>query len=275
MNDLYKERKLADGYPGLAELAFRRYTETLRKGANEALDIRELVTWCNRLIDLGAQRSVLVLGCGPMPQSIKALLDEGYDVLGVEPVTSFVYSAREYLGREDRVLEGAAEKLPVADGSQNLVIVAEVLEHVDSPRKSLSEVYRVLSPGGAAVIYTTNRHKISMLGANGEFNIKFYNWFPSLLKECFVFHHLHYNPALANYTQRPAVHWYSYADLCTLGRDAGFAKFYSPLDLIHPSDQRVSKRPILKLLLKKMQTNPWLRFVALTQRGHAIIMVKR
>jgi len=39
-------------------------------------------------------------------------------------------------------------------------------------------------------------------GRNGEFNVKYFNWYPSLLKESIVFHHLHYKPTLANFTQR-------------------------------------------------------------------------
>ena len=47
-----------------------------------------------------------------------------------------------------------------------------------------------------------------------------------------MFQMLHYEPQLANYNARPAVHWFSFPDLCRLGREAGFAQFYSPLDLI-------------------------------------------
>ena len=42
-----------------------------------------------------------------------------------------------------------------------------------------------------------------------------------------MFHHLHYNPSLANFSLRPAVHWWTYADLCRAGREAGFAQFYT------------------------------------------------
>ena len=98
-----------------------------------------------------------------------------------------------------------------------------VLEHADSPRQSLAEIYRVLIPGGVAYIATSNRYHFSPIGYNGEFNVPFYNWFPDALKEAFVHHHLHFKPSLANYTPRPAVHWFCYSDLCRVGRDAGFA----------------------------------------------------
>ena len=38
--------------------------------------------------------------------------------------------------------------LPFADCSLDAVICSEVLEHVDSPQKSIEELIRVLKPGG-------------------------------------------------------------------------------------------------------------------------------
>jgi hypothetical protein len=86
---------------------------------------------------------------------------------------------------------------------------------------------------------------------------------------------LHYDPKLANYSELPAVHWFSYASLCALGRQAGFQRFYSPLDLLQPSDPAISKSRIKKWLVNKMKFNPWLRALALTQRGDTIIMLKK
>jgi ubiquinone/menaquinone biosynthesis C-methylase UbiE len=50
----------------------------------------------------------------------------------------------------DIVCDGAC--LPLADDSFDVIICAEVLEHVTSPEKILSEISRVLSPGGRAYI---------------------------------------------------------------------------------------------------------------------------
>lgn len=47
-------------------------------------------------------------------------------------------------------LDGAA--LPLADASMDVVLAAEVLEHVADPSAVLREVYRVLVPGGLAVV---------------------------------------------------------------------------------------------------------------------------
>jgi ubiquinone/menaquinone biosynthesis C-methylase UbiE len=235
----------------------------------------------DQLVESEELKNVLFLGCGPKPKSLEMLTQRGYEVVGVEPVPSFVRSAREYLGAPDRVLEGAAEEIPLASGSQDMVICESVLEHVESPTKSLDEIFRVLAPGGVACIITSNRHRVSLKGHNGEFNVRYYNWLPDVVKESFVFKHLHYDPSLANYTQRPAVHWYSYADLCKLGRQAGFYKFYSILDLLEKKDPLIAKNRLRVLLLDKLNLldklkyNPWLRALALTQSGGFVVMNKR
>lgn len=275
MNDLYQNRKLSAGYPGLGDLAFEAYTNDLEHLCIPDSRFEGYLRCLTRLVSISEGANVLVLGCGPRPVTIKKLAQKGYHITGVEPVASFVKAAAEYVGPQAVVLKGEAESIPLPDNSQDLVFFESVLEHVDSPIKALQEIFRVLVPGGIVYLDTTNRQRISLTGQAGEFNLRFYNWFPDIVKECYVFHHLHYNPRLANYTVRPAVHWFSFADLCELGRDAGFAQFYSFLDLMDPHDQAVSKSSLRRFFLKWIQRSPWLRALALTQFGNHIIMLKR
>lgn len=59
---------------------------------------------------------------------------------------------------EDRVGDGsvviadANVSLPFDDSTADLVLCTEVLEHLHTPAKALSEMYRVLKPGGKLVI---------------------------------------------------------------------------------------------------------------------------
>src|SRR5438128_9182979 len=188
--DLYAGRKLAEGYPGLDRLALDKFTATLDAQADDTPRLERLLGRLNRLIDLDSARNIIVLGCGPRPQTVKHLLERRFNVIGVEPVPLFVESARQYLDDAAHVMEGAAERIPVADNSQQLVFCDSVLEHVVSPAHSLAEMYRVLAPGGIAFITTTNRQRFSITGYNGEFLFRFFNWLPPLLKESLVHHHL-------------------------------------------------------------------------------------
>lgn len=146
------------------------------------------------------------------------------------------------------------------------------VEHVDSPEKTLAELYRVLEPGGIAYITTTNRLQFG----NSEFRIRFFQWLPRTLKEAYIHQQLHFEPALGNYTTRPAVHWFSFAELCRLGRSAGFYKFYSKLDVVEANDAPIAGSVLRRRVLRMTQTRPLVRALALTQRaGGAVFMVKR
>jgi ubiquinone/menaquinone biosynthesis C-methylase UbiE len=280
MPDLYKERKLSEGYPNLDELAVDYFVRTQSERPDDTARVLRVLKLIDRLIAIPSGASVCVIGCGPVPQTLKVLRESGHRAVGVEPIPEFVERARKFLDDPESVHVGAAECLPLADKSMDIVFLESVLEHVESPQKSLSELFRVIRPGGVAYVATTNRQRFSITGNNAEFRVPFLSHFPRLLRESYVYAHLHYRPALANFTRRPAVHWFSYADLCALGREAGFAQFYSSIDLRRPEDQVLSRNPILRLMrtgpfFRMLQRNAWLRSLALTQIGSDIFMWRR
>ena len=61
------------------------------------------------------------------------------------------------------VIRGRGEHLPFADQSFDLVVCLWVLEHVQSPQDVLTEVRRVLRPGGHFVFLTPNLHNPLLL----------------------------------------------------------------------------------------------------------------
>lgn len=56
-----------------------------------------------------------------------------------------------------------AEKLPFRSHSFDLVISTEVLEHVENPKKMISEIYRVTKPQGYAIIELDSGNKLFAL----------------------------------------------------------------------------------------------------------------
>jgi len=267
------ERRLADVHPALAETHLDSYLSSLAARPDDSPRVGRLLARLDKVVDLRPPKDVLVVGSGPRPQLINTLAARGHQVVGVEPVPSFVAAANEYLAGGNEVRAGTAEALPVESASQDLIVCESVLEHVDSPRAALAEMYRALRPGGIVYIYTTNRLRFSLRGQNGEFNVPFFNWFPRLVRESYVFRHLHHKPDLANYSLRPAVHWFTYAQLCELGRDSGFGQFYAMVDLAGLHDPSLTWRR--RMLLGPLQRSPWLRALALTQIGGSIVMLKR
>jgi ubiquinone/menaquinone biosynthesis C-methylase UbiE len=233
------------------------------------------LTYLGRLIDLRVARRCLVVGCGPEPGAVRVLSDRGFSVTALEPEPALAAAASERIGDRARIIVATAETMPLGDESQDFIVCESVLEHVDSTHRALQELYRVLAPRGAVWITTTNRRAISPTGRTGEFRVPFFNWYPAIVQEAFVHHHLHHDPSLANFTPRPAVHWFTFDGLCRMGREAGFARFYSILDLVRPSDAAIAPSIVRRTVVRVARSRPWIRALALTQIGGTIIMVKR
>lgn len=271
---LYANRPLTEGHPDLAARAVATFSATQDAGAGRAEDTRSMITYLARLRPLPPASRIVVVGCGPKPRTVTELAALQYDVTAVEPVMGFAEAAQAFVGNVAAVITGSAERMAIPDESQDVVICESILEHVESPRLALSEVYRLLKPGGIAWFVTTNKWRFSLLGGNGEYNVPFFNWLPPVLQEAYVFQHLHHDPSLANYSLRPAVHWFTYATLCRAGRDVGFSRFYSIIDLVSPQDPQVVNSLFRRTALRLITGGPWIRALALTQVGGLIVMVK-
>jgi SAM-dependent methyltransferase len=274
-DDVYATCKLTAGHPDIETSALVHFSAALEAAGDSPARLDRWLACLDRLIDLAPPKRIVVLGCVARPVTLRHLLDRGHDAKGVEPVPAFLAAANRYLERTDRVIAGTAEQIPVEDSSQDVIFCESVLEHVDSPPISLREMHRATAPGGVAVIYTTNRLRINWRGRTDEFNVPFFNWLPDVVKESFVFEHLHYRPSLANYSPRPAVHWFTYSALCRLGREAGFAQFCGIPDVMDPQDPAIRRSVFRRAVFHRVRRNASLRALAMTQLGHMIFMVKR
>jgi len=91
------------------------------------------------------------------PRSPLRVLDVG---CGLKPYYPFFAAvASEYIGVDvvenpQADLVGAVESLPVDDGSFDLVLCTQVLEHTDDPARAVSELHRVTAPGGRVLAST-------------------------------------------------------------------------------------------------------------------------
>ena len=71
----------------------------------------------------------------------------------------FAERADEYIGVDlaenpHAELHGAIENLPVEDGSFDVVLCNQVLEHCDDPAQAVRELHRVVAPGGRVLAST-------------------------------------------------------------------------------------------------------------------------
>ncbi|HEV2912842.1 MAG TPA: class I SAM-dependent methyltransferase [Pyrinomonadaceae bacterium] len=100
--------------------------------------------------DMGRERPrILDVGCGT-GANLELLARYG-EAEGVDVSTDALSFCRER-GLEN-VRQGAAELLPYEDGSFDLVTALDVVEHLDDDVAGLSEMRRVLRPGGRALLF--------------------------------------------------------------------------------------------------------------------------
>jgi 2-polyprenyl-6-hydroxyphenyl methylase / 3-demethylubiquinone-9 3-methyltransferase len=122
------------------------------------------LAWFDRHIDWNG-RSVLDLGCaGGFMAEAMAL--RGAAVTGIDPAAEAVAAARrhaEVSGLPIRYDTGVGEALPYGDAAFDAVVCVDVLEHVADLPMVLSEVARVLRPGGLFLYDTINRNPLSRL----------------------------------------------------------------------------------------------------------------
>jgi len=137
----------AEGFQPRAHWApdtpLRRLLFTLRLAADLQTNTiyrdlrRELAGFSGRLLDVG---------CGNSP--FRHLLDPArtqYQGIDVEAAASFGY-------RNPDTVYYDGKTIPFADASFDAVLCTEVLEHVPEPGPFVSELHRVLKPGGLALV---------------------------------------------------------------------------------------------------------------------------
>ncbi len=120
--------------------------------------------WFDRHIDWHG-KSVLDLGCagGFMAE---ALHDKGAQVTGIDPAAQAIAAARQHAaqtGKDIRYSTGVGESLPYPTASFDAVVCVDVLEHVQDLETVLSEIARVLKPGGRFLYDTINRNPVARL----------------------------------------------------------------------------------------------------------------
>lgn len=74
------------------------------------------------------------------------------------------------------------ENMPFAPGTFNVVVSNHVIEHVKDQQLHLSEVWRVLKPGGVVYLATPNRNWL----IDPHYRVPFINWMPRRLADIYL-----------------------------------------------------------------------------------------
>ncbi|HDN80147.1 MAG TPA: class I SAM-dependent methyltransferase [Chloroflexi bacterium] len=129
-------------------------------------------------------KRILDVGCG-LGLYVKRFRDYSDEVYGVDIDPEKVAEASKEL---PNIKQAPAEALPFDDGFFDVVMLHEVLEHVDDDRQAVIEACRVLRPGGKMVIFAPNRlyffetHGCYWRGKYHFGNIPLINYLPNFLR---------------------------------------------------------------------------------------------
>lgn len=120
-------------------------------------EMREYADLVNGYADKGA--AVLEVAPGPGYLAIE-LAKRGFSVTGVEISADFVeiekHNARE-AGANVDFRQGNASAMLLPDGTFDFIICSAAFKNFREPLKAMQEMYRVLKPGGTALILDMNR----------------------------------------------------------------------------------------------------------------------
>jgi ubiquinone/menaquinone biosynthesis C-methylase UbiE len=139
---------------GMEGSVARWYEQTTRK------DLEPFRSLARRLQGIIPAGDVLEVAPGPGFLSIEFARTGDYKVTGLDVSKTFVELARKKAAQERvqvEFLEGNASAMPFADNSFDLLVCRAAFKNFSEPKKALEEMYRVLRPGGAALIIDLSR----------------------------------------------------------------------------------------------------------------------
>jgi len=144
-NDLEHYERRADEWWEPSSKAFRSL-----RSVNE-LRIETLREWLGPRL---AGARVVDIGCGGGFLS-ESLIEHGARVVGLDLSRASANAATHRLGA--RFVQGDALRTPIASASVDMVMLADVVEHVRPFERALAEAARVLVDGGFLYVSTINR----------------------------------------------------------------------------------------------------------------------
>lgn len=113
----------------------------------------------DRYISNWRSLKVLDVGCGG-GFTCEFLAHKGAQVTGIDQSLACIEAASQHAKQANLKInykQGEAEQLPFADQTFDVAICVDVLEHVHSPQQTITEINRVLKPGGSFCFDTINR----------------------------------------------------------------------------------------------------------------------
>ncbi|MCF8110071.1 MAG: metalloregulator ArsR/SmtB family transcription factor [Desulfobacteraceae bacterium] len=110
----------------------------------------------------GTYETGVDLGCGT-GELLGVMKNHAAKVIGVDSSPRMIEEARKRFssghGESMEIRLGELEHLPMGDKEADLAVISLVLQYLDDPQKGISEVERILKPGGQFILAELDRHE--------------------------------------------------------------------------------------------------------------------
>lgn len=149
---LLYERKITDLDPDVFETILKRWSDDSLLLESQRFDL------INRIIPNPKDKKILDVAAGCGSFVIQGLF-QGYNTYGIEPeawkqeLIDIKFKENDYPAEwRERLVKGIGEELPFKDETFDVINSWQTIEHVQDLEKCIVEMYRVLKPGGKAII---------------------------------------------------------------------------------------------------------------------------
>ena len=136
---------------------------------------------CDHLQTNLVDKSCLEVGCGNGAISYH-LIGKTRQMVAVEIDGKALFSSPFLSKGSVRFIQGDGRQLPFADGQFDIIILAQVYEHMTHQEKLGGEIYRVLKPGGICFFSGPNRWRV----VEPHYFLPFLAWLPRKLASVYL-----------------------------------------------------------------------------------------
>jgi 2-polyprenyl-3-methyl-5-hydroxy-6-metoxy-1,4-benzoquinol methylase len=144
-NPRYLVGQIKTNYCEMVDAAYLKEEIGRRESARSILNVLKRMRKSGRLLDIGCATGFL----------IDEAIRYGWNVYGVDLSYWAIDYAKERLGLLN-VTQGTLNEVRYPDNFFDVVIMKDVIEHLPDPKSELTEIYKIIKPGGIICVNTPN-----------------------------------------------------------------------------------------------------------------------